>query len=201
MEFTLHAIKITKNIMKKVLMVLAFSMCFAGMSFAQKTGGTAATEQTENSQRSGGLKLGWIISAEVLASMPEKVKADSDISKYARDFQTQLESMAKDYQNKIQDFDTKSKTMSEAIKEVKMKEIQDLQNRIESIQQTAKEKVAQKQQDLYTPILEKAENAIKAVAKEKGYDYIFDRSGSGTLLFARDSDNIAPFVKAKLGIK
>jgi outer membrane protein len=190
--------------MKKVLMVMVLGICTANVSIGQKAKApaltvNAATEQVDNKEHAG-LKIGWIVSGELLAAMPEKVKADSDLSKYARDFQNQLESMMKEYQTKGQSFQAGEKTMSEAIKEVKMKEIQDLQNRIESIQQSAKEKVNQKQQDLYSPILDKAEKAINTVAKEKGYDYIFDKNG-GTLLFGRESDNILPLVKAKLGIK
>ncbi len=180
-------------------------MC-GNVVFAQKakpsgstTPSTTTTEASEATPHSG-LKIGWIISAELLSIMPEKIKADSDLARYARDFQTQLESMMKEYQTKGQDFQAKEKTMSEAIKEVKMKEIQDLQNRIETVQQSAKEKVNQKQQDLYAPIIEKAEKAINSVAKEKGYDYIFDKAG-GILLYGREADNILPYVKAKLGIK
>ncbi|NDC41113.1 MAG: OmpH family outer membrane protein [Chitinophagia bacterium] len=190
--------------MKKVLMVLALGIGAVQVAVAQnKTTGattTPTTGATTDAKERTGLKIGWIVSGELLAAMPEKVKADSDLAKYARDFQNQLESMMKDYQTKTQYFQDNGNTMSEAIKEVKMKEIQDLQNRIESVQQSAKEKVNQKQQDLYGPILDKAEKAINAVAKEKGFDYIFDRNG-GTLLYGRESDNILPLVKAKLGIK
>ena len=190
--------------MKKFLMIFAFGIIAGNIGFAQTKKTTTpsaagATDMGEMKEHSG-LKIGWIISSDLLAAMPEKVKADSDISKYARDFQTQIESMMKEYQTKGQAFQASEKTMSEPIKEVKMKEIQDLQNRIETIQQSAKEKVNQKQQDLYQPILDKAEKAINAVAKEKGFDYIFDRNG-GTLLFGRDSDNILQLVKAKMGIK
>jgi outer membrane protein len=53
---------------------------------------------------------------------------------------------------------------------------------------------------MYKPILEKADKAIKDVAKENKYDYIFDASG-GAILFAKDSDNVLSLVKTKLGIK
>ena len=46
-----------------------------------------------------------------------------------------------------------------------------------------------------------AQDAINAVAKEKGYSYIFDSTPGGTLIFAQESDDILPLVKAKLGIK
>ena len=193
--------------MKKFFMILACGILTGSVLFAQKKSMTPAPKTTsspaaENVDLSshGGLRMGYINSAELLTSMPEKTKADSDIAKFAREFQNQIESMMKEYQAKGQDFQAKEKTMSEAIKEVKMKEIQDLQNRIEAIQQSAREKVDQKKQDLYQPILEKADKAIKTVAKEKDFDYIFDANGTA-LLFGKDEYNITSLVKAKLGIK
>lgn len=47
----------------------------------------------------------------------------------------------------------------------------------------------------------KATNAIKEVAKENGFTYIFDMS-SGAILFASEtSEDILPLVKKKLGIQ
>jgi outer membrane protein len=202
MAFTLHHNKqITNNLMKKFLLILACSLLTGSVMIAQqkKTTTTAATTETADAGNSG-LKIGYINSAELLSAMPSKIKADSDISKYAREFQTQIESMMKEYQNKAQELETKGKTMSDAIREVKLKEIQDLQSRIEGIQQTGREKVEMKKQELYQPILEKADKAIKDVAKEKDYDFIFDANGNA-LLFGKESYNITALVKAKLGIK
>ncbi len=169
--------------MKKIVIILACSLLSSSFVFAQTSP-----------------KIGWIESAELLQSMPEKSKADSNIAKYAKDFQNQIDIMMKEYQTKGQAYQAGEKTMSDAIKEVKQREIADLQARIEATQQSAQEKLQQKKQDVYAPILEKADKAIKAVAKEKNYDYILDKSG-GVLLFAKDGDNILPLVKAKLGIK
>ncbi len=169
--------------MKKIVILIACAIMMNGVVHAQTSP-----------------KLGWINSADLLQSMPEKAKADSDISKYARSFQEQIDIMMKEYQTKGQQFQANEKTMSEAMKEVRMKEIQDLQNRIETTQQSAQEKLQAKKQDVYAPVLDKADKAIQAVAKEKGYDYIFDKS-AGQLLFGKDADNILPFVKTKLGIK
>ena len=192
--------------MKKLVLLFASGLILINSGFAQKskpsaTSKTVADETIEAAPHTG-LKLGWLNSAMLLDGMPEKVKADSDITKYARSFQEMIDGMGKEYQSKIQEYQGSEKTMADAMKEVKQKEIQDLQNRIESTQQSAQEKVSQKKQEVYGPILEKADKAIKAVAKEKGYDYVFDASsGGGALLFARESDNITPYVKEKLGIK
>ena len=169
--------------MKKIVLLLACALLTGNIVFGQTT-----------------LKIGYVNSAALLQSMPEKAKADSDLAKYAKSFQDQIDIMMKEYQTKGQQYQSGEKTMSDAMKEVKMKEIQDLQARIESTQQSAQEKLQQKKQDLYAPVLEKADKAIKAVAKEKNYDYILDAQG-GALLFGKDDYDLTPAVKTKLGIK
>lgn len=172
--------------MKRLFLILSCGLLVANTAMAQTV--------------SPSLKLGYINSQELLMSMPERAKADTLLQQYAKQFQEQYESMQKDYQIKGQQYQAGEKTMTDAIKEVKMKEIQDLASRIESFQQSAQEKVGQKKQEVYGPILDKADKAIKAVAKEKGFDYIFD-AGQGFLLYGREGDNILPLVKAKLGLK
>lgn len=170
--------------MKKLVLLLACGLFTGNIVFAQ----------------TGNLKIGYVNSSVLLSSMPERAKADSDLAKYARTFQEQIDIMMKEYQNKGQQFQATEKTMTDAMKEVKMKEIQDLENRIQSTQQSAQEKLQQKKQDVYQPVLDKADKAIKAVAKEKNFDFLFDASG-GQLLFGKDEYDATPLVKAKLGIK
>ncbi|MFM6945038.1 MAG: OmpH family outer membrane protein [Bacteroidota bacterium] len=167
--------------MKKITLLAALFGTFISASFAQN-------------------KLGYINSRELLEVMPEVKKADSSLQIYAKSFQDQLESMSKEYESKVKDFQANEKTMNEAVKEVKVKEVQQLQERMETLQQSAQEKTAKRREEMYKPILEKADKAIKDVAKENKYDYIFDASG-GAILFAKDSDNVLSLVKTKLGIK
>jgi outer membrane protein len=147
-----------------------------------------------------GAKLGYINSQELLSVMPEMTKADADLKLFAKQYQDQLEAMGKDFEKKGTDYQATEKTMSDAVKTVKQKELQDLEVRIRDYQQSAQEKIGKKKEDLYKPILEKADKAIKDVAKEKGYSYVFDASG-GSLLYANETDNLLPLVKTKLGIK
>ena len=90
--------------------------------------------------------------------------------------------------------------MPDAIRTYKEKELSDLGQRIQDFQQTAQESIQKKKEEIYGPILKKAEDAIKEIAKEKSYSYIFDTS-LGTVIYAQDSDNILALVKAKLGLK
>lgn len=166
--------------MKKVILFLSFGLLI----------GTYASAQAP--------KLGYINSTELLSQMPEARKADSSVQLYAKSFQDQLQTMSKEFEKKYQDYQAQEKTMTDAVKEVKEKELRDLQARIESTNQSAQEKIQTKKEELLRPVLEKADKAIKDVAKEKAYDYIFD---AASILYAKDGDNILPLVKAKLGVK
>lgn len=167
--------------MKKIILLVACSFALFANTKAQS------------------LKIGHINSQELLSLMPEVKKADADLKTYAKSFEDQLETMSKEYQKKMGDYQAQEKTMTDAVKEVKQKEITDLGARIESTQKSAEEKVVSKKQELFKPILDKAEKAIKDVAKEKAIDYVFDVS-TGSVLVTRDADNMLPAVKTKLGI-
>jgi outer membrane protein len=145
-------------------------------------------------------KFGHINSAELLQMMPEIQKADSNLQSYQKQLEDANQTMLNEYQTKVTDYQKNEATMPDAVKDVKQQEIQDLQQRITAFQQTAQEKFQQKKEELYSPILKKAEDAIKAVAKESGYAYVFDTSAGG-VIFAQDSDNIMALVKKKLNLK
>jgi outer membrane protein len=144
-------------------------------------------------------KFGHVDSDELLEMMPEKVEAEKQMEAFAKEFQGALESMAKEYESKVADYQAKEKDMTNLVKQSKVKEITDLERRIQEFQSQAQGEIQKKEQELLAPIIEKARKAIDAVATEKGYTYVFDNS-SGVLLFAKDSENIMAEVKAKLGL-
>ena len=145
-------------------------------------------------------KLGHINSAELLQLMPEIKSADSTLQGYQKQLEDQNQTMLNEYQGKVTDFQKNEATMPDAVKDVKQQEIQDLQQRIQAFQQTAQDKFQQKKEELYSPILKKAEDAIKAVAKENNYAYVFDTS-AGAVIYSQESDDLMGIVKKKLGLK
>ena len=58
----------------------------------------------------------------------------------------------------------------------------------------------QQQSDLLEPIQRKVFSAARTVALEKGYDYIFDRSGDIYLIYARAEFDITTDILFELGI-
>lgn len=146
------------------------------------------------------LKFGHINSTQLLSFMPETKLADSTLNKFGTSLQNQLKSMGAELDSKVNEYKNTEASMAEPIKLAKQKEITDLQDRIQDFQSSAQESIQKKKEEIYSPIIKKAEEAIKSVAKEKSFTYIFD-SSLGVLLYASDSDDVMGLVKQKLGLK
>jgi outer membrane protein len=147
------------------------------------------------------LKFGHINSTELIQLMPETKKADTALKKFGESLESQLKTMSAEYQTKLQLYQSKRDSLPDAVRGIKEQELQDLGNRIQDFQQTAQESIQKKKEELYGPILKKAEDAIKDIAKEKGYAYVFDTApGSSSVIYAQSSDDLMPQVKVKLGM-
>jgi len=169
--------------MKKIITVLTFLIALSSTSLAQN-------------------KFGYMNSLELISLMPETQVADSSLQKYAFELQTLMEKMYKEYDTKANDAATKKQKglLTPEQEEVVLIELQDLEKRINDFQSSAEEKVEAKRQKAYDPILKKANDAIKTVAKANGYTYIFDTSAQA-LLYAVEGDDIIELVKKQLNIQ
>lgn len=145
-------------------------------------------------------KLGHINTNELLAKMPTVTEAKKQLETYGKEFEDQLQTLSKEYEKLVTDYQTNSSKWSEVKRKDMEAQIVSLQQRVQAIQQDAKESVEKKQEELLQPIILKVKEAIKAVAKEGKYNYIFD-TGVGVLLYAEESDDITPQVKKKLGLQ
>ena len=146
------------------------------------------------------LKFGHIDSGALIQMLPQTKQADSTLKRFGESLDSQLKGMTAEYQNKLQQYQSKTDSLPDAIRSYKEKELSDLGQRIQDFQQSAQESIQKKKEEIYGPILKKAEDAIKEIAKEKSYSYIFDTS-LGSVIYAQDSDNIMSLVKTKLGLK
>ena len=147
------------------------------------------------------VKIAHVNSAEVLDAMPDKAKAEKNLEKYYGELQSQLETMAKEYQTKMQDYEANQATMSNLVKQSKEKEIVDLQTRITQFQANAENEFEAKRAELLKPILDKIQNAINSVGKEKGYTYIIDLATGAAVYVGDNAVDVTKDVKTKLGIK
>ena len=151
-------------------------------------------------------KFGHIDSQKLLGSLPESEQAQKALEAEGKSIQEQLETMEVEYNNKVNDYVTNEKLpagdpkkWTGAIKEDREREIQGLGQRIQEFQQNAQKQIAEKRNELFKPILEKVDKAIKGVAKENKFTYIFEVNS--LLYHSEESIDITSMVKTKLAVK
>ncbi len=168
--------------MRKVITVLFVTLLFSGMGFAQSNA-----------------KIGYIDSNKILSEMPETDSLSKELKNYADYLDQQMQTMGQEYQKKVQDYQQNVAGMSDLIRQTKEKEITDLQQRIQAFQASADKDLQDKQQELFSPLIQRVKDAITAVGKENGYNYILD-VGTGAVVYY-EGDDISALVKKKLGVK
>lgn len=185
--------------MNKIKSVLvAALLLFGAASYAQ----TPAT--TSTSPATSSLKIGYTNVDYVLSQLPESKQIESDLKAYSSQLEAQLQSKVKEYEQKAGAYEKGAATMTDVVRADKEKELITLRNSIEEFQRNADASLQKKHQSLLEPVLDKLDKAIKDVAKENGYTYIFNSdAGFGTtptLLFGPDEHNVSDLVLKKFGV-
>ena len=144
-------------------------------------------------------KFGYINSDELIQLMPETKTVDEELQTFTKSLQSQLQAMDAELQKTFQEYQNNLASYDDLVKKDKESEIQSLQRRMQEFEQNAQQALQTKQQELLDPILQKARQAIKDVANEGDYTYIFDKSLGG-ILYAKESENILEKVKKKLNL-
>ena len=143
-------------------------------------------------------KIAHIDVQKILSEMPEFKAGQAEMKKLYATYQKELQEMQDAYQAKLKKYQDEAKTVSEQENQKRVQELMEMEKNIAKAQQDIQEEAQKKEADLMKPIQEKLLKAIKDVAKEKGYDYVFDSSGPTNLIVANGPDMYND-VKAKLG--
>jgi outer membrane protein len=143
-------------------------------------------------------KIGYINTDELISTMPEAAKAQTELQEYQASLGLQYQDLNAELNSKDSAFIKDSTKLSASMKEIKRKELIELYQRVQNYQQASQEDYQAKANEKIAPIRQKALDAISAVAKENGYTYVLNEDN---LLVKPAGDNILQLVKNKLGIK
>jgi outer membrane protein len=165
----------------KKLKVLAIAVCLliAGSVMAQS-------------------KLGYINVETIVQLMPGTTKIDSLLERYQADtIQPEYASVVEQYQFNDSLYRDSLKTPQSVRAEI-AKKLPGLIYQIQNWQQITQQAIEAKQNQLLAPIYKEVYDAIKTVAKEKGYTHVFNREA---FLVAPDADDLLVAVATKLKLK
>ena len=150
----------------------------------------------------GAQKFALIDMEYVLRNVPSYEMANEQLNQVSLRWEKEVtelgkeaETMYKNYQSeRVFLTDDQKKKREEAIV-AKEKEVTDLKYKYFG----PEGELYKKRQSLMKPIQEEVYNAVKKVAEEKGYQAIFDRASSQSIVFASPRIDVSNDVLAKLG--
>lgn len=143
-------------------------------------------------------KVAHINTQELVESMPEMKSAKSELEKLAKTYETDIQAMATELQNKIKQYDAESSTKTDEENAKRLQEVQSMEQSIRQYQAQAQQDLQKKELDLLRPITEKAKDAILKVGNAQGFDYILDSSPGQGVIMANGKDLLSD-VKSELG--
>jgi outer membrane protein len=147
------------------------------------------------------MKIGYLNSEAIMQQLPEAQDAQKQLDGITADWQTELTKMQSDLQHKFEEYDKKKLIMSDKRRSEVEKELQDMDRKMVDYR-TAKfgtsGELFAKQNELMKPIQDKVFKAVKDVADEGGYDYVFDKSSTTLLIYSNEKNDLTAKVLAKL---
>ena len=144
-------------------------------------------------------KFGFVNSAEILAELPAMKAAESNLEALQKQLQKQGQAMVQSFQTDYQALQAKAQegTMSPKEQQEAAAKLQVREEEIGTFEQTMMSDLQKKRATLLEPIYTEINQAIEDVAKENGFQFIFDQQ---VLLYGEESQDVSAMVKAKLGL-
>jgi outer membrane protein len=145
-------------------------------------------------------KTGYIDVNTVIQIMPDAAKIDSLMEKFQQDsLGKQFETLVRDYKYRDSILGSKDTlTMPPSVKAQHQQTLQGVAYQIQNWQSISQQYYQAKQNQYLEPVYRKVMVAVQAVAKEKGYTYVYDKS---VLIIGPTGDDLLPAVAQRLNIK
>ena len=169
----------------KKLLVISFLIISSAISFAQ-------------------LKIGYIDSDAIMDNLPDVQDARQKLDASIQEWQTELNKLENEWKTKYDDYEKRKLIMTDQTRAETEAALVQLETQIAHYREKkfgTNGELFQKQDELMKPVQNKIFGALKEIAEEEDYDYVFDRSGDIMILFAKEKYDLTAQVLEKLKLK
>jgi outer membrane protein len=144
-------------------------------------------------------KFGYVNSAVILAELPAVRAAEADLEALQKQLQKRGQDMVQQFQADVQVLEKQvaDGLMSPQQQQTEGAKLETRQQEIGAFEQQMRTQLEEKRNTLLEPIYAKVNTAIETIAKEEGYQLIFDQQ---VLLYGEEILDVTAAVKAKLGM-
>jgi len=146
------------------------------------------------------MKLGYIDSNRIMSEFENVRDIQVELEKEQRKLEAEYNGMISQLDSLKQVFEKQRLLMSENRRKEKENELINIERNIQEFQMKKfgpEGEIYRKQSQLLAPILEEVDAAIKVVAAQRGYDYVFD-AVSGAIVYALEAHDLTDQVLKEL---
>lgn len=146
-------------------------------------------------------KIAHINSETIMTSLPEAVDAQRSLDALVAQWEAELQKMQAEWKKKYDDYDKKKLILTDQNRAEVERELRQMDQSITDYRNKKfgqNGELFQKQNEVMKPIQNKIFKVLEDIAKEDGYDYIFDRSGEILLLYANDKNDLTDRVLKRM---
>ena len=168
--------------MKKLFLALIAFVCAVGMASAQK--------------------FALVDMEYVLRNVPAYEMANEQLNQVSQRWEKEVTELAKEAETMYKNYQSDMVFLTDEQKKKREEEIVKKEDEVKELRHKyfgLEGELYKKRQSLMKPIQEDIYNAIKKVADEKGYQVIFDRASSQSIVFASPRIDVSNEVLEKLG--
>ena len=141
-------------------------------------------------------KVAHINTQELVEAMPKMKVAQTELEKLAKTYEADIQTMVKEYQNKMKQYEAEATTKTDEENQKRLAEVTGMQQSIGAYQKQAQEDLQKKEGELMKPIYDEARAAIQTVAKAQGFNHVLDSMNGQGVLYADGKDLLADVKKA-----
>lgn len=138
----------------------------------------------------------------ILKNIPQYDMANEQLNQVSQRWEKEVNELSKEAETMYKNYQSEMVFLSDDQKKQREEEIVAKEKEVTDTRYKyfgPEGELYKKRQSLMKPIQEDVYNAVKAVAEEKGYQTIFDRASSQSIVFASPRIDVSNEVLAKLG--
>lgn len=147
------------------------------------------------------IKIGYVDSETIIRQLPEAQEVQRRIDLLIQQWQSEIQKMQEEWKTKREEYERRKLILTDEVRAQMEKELAELDKKIADFQTQKfgpEGELYRRQDELIRPIQNRIFNAIKEVAIEEGYDFVFDKSGEILLLYANEKYDLTQKVLSKL---
>jgi outer membrane protein len=147
-------------------------------------------------------KYAYIDSEYILKNIPEYETAQQKLDDMSMEWQKEIEKKYEEIEKLVKAYQAESVLLPDDLKKKREEEIIAKEKEAKDLQKKRFGKdgeLFKKRQELIKPIQDKIYNAIEEIATLKSYAFVFDKSGSLTIMYADPKFDISDDVLKKIG--